>query len=243
MVRYVNDNTGRFKERPHYEPKELDRECESIITKLLRERHSEVRFPVLTDDIEVLIEQHASLDMYADLESEYGADVEGVTEFFPGQKPVVKISKRLSEDERFINRLRTTMTHEFGHVRFHGYLWDMKFENPSLFKNFRSEDVIVCKRDTILNAKNTDWMEWQAGYVCSAILIPTSHVKNLVSQFFEEHHIYGSISPSDVKTPLLIDLVASTYQVSKDAARVRLSVLNLISENNNLSLFGTSITK
>lgn len=243
MVKYVNDNTGRFKERPHYNPKELDRECESIINKLLRERHGEVKFPVLTDDIEVLIEQHASLDMYANLESEYGSDVEGVTEFFPGQKPVVKISKRLSEDERFINRLRTTMTHEFGHVRFHGYLWDMKFENPSLFANLRSENVIVCKRDNIVGASKTDWMEWQAGYVCSAILVPASHVKKLTGQFFEEHNIYGSIGLNDSKTPLLIDLVASTYHVSKDAARVRLSVLNLISENNNQSLFGWQAAK
>ena len=236
MVRYVNDNTGRFKERPHYDPKELDRECESIINKLLRERHGEVKFPVLTDDIEVLIEQHATLDMYADLDAEYGSDVEGVTEFYPGKKPVVKVSKRLSENEKFANRLRTTMTHEFGHVRFHAYLWDMKFESPSLFANLHSENVIVCKRDTIMSASKTDWMEWQAGYVCSAILVPASHIKKLVGQFFEEHSIYGYISLSDVKIPSLIDLVASTYQVSKDAARVRLSALNLISENNNHSL-------
>ncbi len=243
MVRYVNDNTGRFKERPHYDPKELDRECESIINKLLRERHDEVKFPVLTDDIEVLIEQHASLDMYADLESQYGPDVEGVTEFFPGQKPVVKISMRLSEDERFANRLRTTMTHEFGHVRFHGYLWDMKFENPSLFSNFRSENVIVCKRDSILSASKTDWMEWQAGYVCSAILAPASHVRKLTGQFFEDHGIYGSINLRDPKTLMLIDLVSATYQISKEAAKVRLSVLNLISENNNQSLFDWNTAK
>ena len=29
-----------------------------------------------------------------------------------------------------------------------------------------------CKRDNIVGASETDWMEWQAGYVCGAILIP-----------------------------------------------------------------------
>jgi len=30
-VRYVKDMTGRFAMRPHYEPAELDRECEQIL--------------------------------------------------------------------------------------------------------------------------------------------------------------------------------------------------------------------
>lgn len=31
MVRYVADRIGRFTQRAHYEPKELDKECEAII--------------------------------------------------------------------------------------------------------------------------------------------------------------------------------------------------------------------
>ena len=31
MVKYVRDRTGRFSERPHFEPEDLDRECENII--------------------------------------------------------------------------------------------------------------------------------------------------------------------------------------------------------------------
>ena len=50
-----------------------------------------------TDDLTVLIEMHhAELDSYADL-SAYGADVEGVTEFFPNRGPKVSISERLEE--------------------------------------------------------------------------------------------------------------------------------------------------
>jgi len=67
-----------------------------------------------------MIEQNgADLDPYADL-SVHGADVEGMTEFFPNRGPKVSISEKLSNDGRRENRFRTTLTHEFGHVKFHG---------------------------------------------------------------------------------------------------------------------------
>lgn len=231
MVRYVNDNTGRFAERPHYQPKELDRECERIVNKLLRERRNKIDFPVTTDDLEVLIEQHAELDMYADLENEYGPDVEGVTEFYPDQKPIVKISNRLSENGRFVNRLRTTMTHEFGHVHFHAYLWNMKFSaGGSLLSTQNRDNVVVCKRDNIVGAAKTDWMEWQAGYVCGSILMPASHLKRFVGKFFKQHSLYNSVNINNPLAATLIEQIAAKYKVSKEAARVRLSVLDLISE-------------
>jgi hypothetical protein len=125
MVRYIRDTTGRFAERPYYKPEELDQECESIMVGFLRSIYREVKFPVATEDLKKLIERDADdLDCYADL-SEYGADVEGVTEFYPGRKPVVKIAAELTEDARRENRLRTTLTHEHGHVHFHAYLLDI----------------------------------------------------------------------------------------------------------------------
>lgn len=57
MVRMVPDKTGRFAERPHYSAQELDRECERIVSALLRGRRGSVDFPVRTDDLEVLIER------------------------------------------------------------------------------------------------------------------------------------------------------------------------------------------
>ena len=57
MVKYVPDRTGRFSQRPHYAPKELDRECENIIAGFLKERHGAAKYPVSTDDLTVLIER------------------------------------------------------------------------------------------------------------------------------------------------------------------------------------------
>src|SRR6185312_12486302 len=90
----------------------------------LKGLHGDVRYPVGTEDLKTLIERDTEdLDVYADLSS-YGAEVEGVTEFNPGRRPSVKIRSQLTEDSRYENRLRTTLTHEYGHVRFHGYLFE-----------------------------------------------------------------------------------------------------------------------
>src|SRR5439155_12859752 len=131
-MKWVTDITGRFLRRPHYLPDELDAECEYIISSFLKDRHGRIEFPIRTDDLTVLIERDvADLDIYADLLEE-GNETEGETEFFKNEKPSVKISKALSEDPRMENRFRTTLTHEYGHVKFHAFLFATE-EAPSLF--------------------------------------------------------------------------------------------------------------
>src|ERR1051325_3771817 len=126
MPTYVRDNTGRFQQRPYYKPEELDDECETLITGFLNDLYGNIRYPIATEDLKKLIERDADfLDVYADL-SCYGSDVEGVTEFRPGQKPSVQISASLTASDRHENRLRTTLTHEYGHVHFHTYLWELE---------------------------------------------------------------------------------------------------------------------
>src|SRR5437868_4325122 len=112
-MKWVKDKTGRFGERPHYDPAELDAECERLVKDFLLARYGKIEFPIKTDDLTLIVESLAEdLDLYADLTAEEG-EVEGVTEFFPSKKPRVKISKHLSESA-LENRLRTTLTHEIG---------------------------------------------------------------------------------------------------------------------------------
>lgn len=230
MVTYVRDLTGRFQQRPHYKPEELDRECESIITGFLKSLHGQIRFPVETEDLKTLIERDASdLDIYADL-SVYGSDVEGVTEFYAGRKPTVKISALLTEDERRENRLRTTLTHEYGHVRFHGYLFQVEPPPPDLLRQQANRDKIICKRDSMIDAAQTDWMEWQAGYICGALLMPKGALHEICGAFAERHGLFGAISLQTAHGAALIASVASTFKVSGDAARVRLLKLGFVTE-------------
>ncbi|HVM21769.1 MAG TPA: hypothetical protein VM308_00515 [Sphingomicrobium sp.] len=236
-MKQVPDRTGRFSTRPHFRPAELDRECESAIVEFLTSVHGNVKFPVSTDDLTKLIERDTDdLDLFADL-SNYGATVEGLTEFRPGHRPNVKISSSLADDPRRENRLRTTLTHEWGHVRFHAYLWELEAPTGGLFRRKADANRQICKRDTILDARQTDWMEWQAGYVCGAILMPASRVRNLVTAYFEAEGIYNCAPPGSLHANHLIGAVAHAFAVSEDAARIRLLKLGLLGAAAAPSLF------
>jgi hypothetical protein len=227
-VKYVPDKTGRFSQRPHYKPNELDRECENIIAGFLKERHGVVKYPVSTDDLTVLIERDTqSLDQYADL-SGYGPNVEGLTHFQPGRKPIVRISKRLAEDEYRQNRLRTTLAHEYGHVRFHANLWDLEPPAPDLLRRNPNAAMQICYRDNILDAAQTDWMEWQAGYVCGALLMPATNVRQLVRPYIESHGLFGVVGLREPHGLALIEAVKTDFDVSADAARIRLLKLGIL---------------
>jgi Zn-dependent peptidase ImmA (M78 family) len=228
MVKMLRDPTGRFAERPFYAPEELDRDCERVVSAFLRKRRNDVRFPISTDDLHVLIEQEgADLDSCVDL-SRYGPDVEGVTIFHPDRSPEVKISDRLANDARRENRLRTTLAHEFGHVRFHRHLWQDKLATGNLFAKRDIDNTAICKRDQILNARQSDWMEWQAGYISGAILMPASSVRTLVREYCEPQGIFGSVDTGSEHAGILVDSVKSEYQVSEEAARIRLLALKVL---------------
>lgn len=221
-MKWVADRTGRFARRPHYLPAELDSECERLILAFLNRRNGKAEFPIKTDDLTVFIEEHADLDSYADL-SEEGEGVEGVTEFVPGERPVVKIADALNA-AHLENRLRTTLTHEYGHVHFHRFMFeDSQTATGSLFAQVHTAQGNKCHRDTIVGAQERDWMEWQAGYACGAILMPVAALFDTVQRFRAENNLsYSNLSLLSEPGQKLVGSVASRFQTSQDAARVRL---------------------
>jgi hypothetical protein len=221
-MKWVPDRTGRFAKRPHYLPGELDAECEQIILSFLKKKYGRVEFPIKTDDLTVLIEQRADLDSCADLSHEDG-EVQGVTEFVRGKRPLVKIASSLGMDQHSENRLRTTLTHEYGHVQFHQFMFEVETKSLSLFSTEEQAHSNKCKRNSILNAAETDWMEWQAGYVCGAILIPVGALLETVKAFREENDLsLSNLALNSREGHRLITVIANRFQTSKDAARVRL---------------------
>jgi Zn-dependent peptidase ImmA (M78 family) len=221
-MKWVKDKTGRFPQRPHYLPNEIDEECERIIRDFLTKKYGKLEFPIKTDDLTVLIEQKADLDSYADLSGEPG-EVEGVTEFTPRKRPVVRISRSLNA-QNMENRLRTTLTHEFGHVHFHQFMFDdLQNQPPSLFAQQERAHTNKCHRDNMIGASDRDWMEWQAGYACGAILMPAAALLETVKRFREDKNLpYANLAAGAEHGQELIALATSTFQTSRDAARVRL---------------------
>ncbi len=227
-MNWIKDRTGRFPERPYYEQDELDSLSEGLIADFLRERYGHVSFPVSTEDLTVLVENHTSdLDQYADLDPE-GEDVEGMTLFFKDRDPAVKISEHLDSSGPRNNRFRTTLTHELGHVKLHGFLW--QFHQLPLLPREDNGLGPRCKRAGILGASQTDWMEWQAGYMSGALLMPTTSLKKLVSAAFKEWEVFGSVAMGSGECAKLISRAAAKFGVSHDAARVRLSQFGIITD-------------
>jgi hypothetical protein len=277
-MKWVNDATGRFAWRPYYDQAELDNECEQIVSAFLKAKNGTCHFPISTDDLSVMIEQDTSdLDLFADL-SAHGNDIEGLTDFFPDKKPAVKITLELSLDSSRSHRLRTTLAHEFGHVRFHSFLWEFNrakrpesniikklvlrrrkylqlcqgfsagtdFKNsdrslrnnggPGQFSGDKSGSCFSCKQGSMLDAPVSDWMEWQAGYVGGAVLMPLTPLRNLFRKTPAGYNGQDWVPVDSNAAQELILHTAEEFDVSTDAARVRLLKLGFIQEtpwNNN----------
>ena len=222
-MRYYADTTKRFSQRPHFDEKEINRTCERLLAKYYGTPVSKITFPISTDDLTNLIEKEAEdLDLYADL-STYGDTVEGVTEFRTGQKPTIKISKNLTETPIYINRYRSTLAHEYGHLHLHRWLFELDYNSGKLLRESSNDNKIVCKRETLINPKKNDWLEWQACYFSSAVLMPVSKLKEVVNSYKASTGIKSIEQCED-----LITLVSEFFQVSKDSARIRLSLLKYI---------------
>ncbi len=232
-MKWVQDKTGRFSERPHYEPEELDLECEQIVGGFLKNRYGKIQYPLSTGDLILMLEKETdSVDAYIHFGDE---DIWGETAFFPGKKPRVKISSLLSQDDRYENPYRTTITHEFSHVRFHGFLFELKSKGENLFTGEGLQLVAgqssVCRRFHIQSLMDYDWMEWQAGYCSGALLMPKSGVHRLICELRERWgFVTEAIETGTLQGQVLISGVSETFRVSKDAARVRLVKLGYLVE-------------
>lgn len=233
-MKWVRDNSGRFRQRPHYQPDELEKLCEDAICNFLNERHGRVTFPVTTADLTVMIEKAVDdLDSCSDLEE----GVDGLTDFFPRKRPRVKIASRLQE-AYLENRLRTTLTHEYGHVLLHGFLFVIDDDLKKLFDGKPKETRNQCHRDTI-EGGSSDWMEWQAGFACGALLMPSGELTRVVRAYRDVADFkYADIAVDSDHGRALIERVMGEFQVSKDAARVRMEQRKILVRNAVPSLFG-----
>ena len=233
-MKWIPDPTGRFPHRPFFEDGEIDYECEAIVTKFLLDKCGKISYPISTNDLTILLEQYAGeVDLFADL-SNYDGNVEGVTEFYANKKPNVLISLELSEQTNRENRYRTTLTHEFGHVHLHGFL--LSGGQMNMFADGVTENN-RCKRETILGAIKTDWMEWQAGYASGALLIPITPLKSLCKDFYQKSELLTVSAVGSPTGSQLILNVVDNFQVSQDAARVRLLQLKFLTQHQQTPRF------
>ena len=219
-MKMIPDPTGRFPERPHYEIEELEQECERIMESFLMSRYGQYSIPVPTEALVELLERETTeVNLYCDLSAE-GEEVHGVTEFFPGQKPNVSIARELSFQHWREHRKRSTLPHEYGHVHWHTWLFDRYCNRRERHKCLRAQIVLA--------SGEIDWMEWQAGYISGAMLMPRSRMQLHVAAFRAERGVEGRLDEESIEGQLLIQRTSELFKVSPEAARVRLRQLGYL---------------
>lgn len=211
-MKWIPDRSGAFPRRLYFETLlELDTECERLLSLVHYDRLDSAFQPPLSDDaLQVLIEHHADLDLYADLPE----GVEGVTEFRRRARPLIRMNAVLANDPSRRNRLRTGLAHEWFHAVFHRSAWEMRWARAQAKG---SAEVIraSCHRDTVVGASEREWMEFQAGYASCALLMPRRFARTIADAMRSE----------GADELAIVERLATTFEVSTQAARWRLSHL------------------
>lgn len=157
------------------------------------------------------------------------------------EKTVLIDNSLLEEDQK--GRYRFTLGHEAGHWIFHRDKYLENKQQTSLFKVEEAQPVVKCRATDIENSSrrnslttDNDWMEWQADYMASALLMPKSTFQRAVLDLLKqagitEGYIVRGISDDwDMFIQAITIELAETFQVSLPAARIRCEKFGVIRE-------------
>ena len=192
--------------------------------------------------VERFLEAHlgADLDQYADL----GHDVLGVTEFRPGVPPRVLVNKDLTGsamDADWVapgiqGRWRATLAHEGTHILLHRALFELNADQASLFGPEASppeaQHLMRClKREVAFGARVSDWREVQANRGMAALLMPRRIFLPVAkAEIRGRASTAGRLVAGSQVTLDVARALAQRFEVSGQAATIRLTTLGFVSE-------------
>ena len=117
---------------------------------------------------------------------------------------LLRISASLAGDETRQNRLRTTLAHERTCPIPRLSVGSGASGPGPAEKQPECEHADLLLRH-IFDAAQTDWIEWQAGYVCGALLMPASKVRELAGANLESQGLFGVVGQRDSHGLALIE--------------------------------------
>jgi hypothetical protein len=241
------DRSGLYRRRDGEEriwlsPSKIESMTEEVL------RTSEV-FP--TDeqpavDIERLIQRlHVRMDQHADLEP----TVLGLTEFYTNEPPKIFINSDLTgaiDDDHtppgIRGRWRATIAHEASHVVMHRVLFEVNQEQDSLFQMQNQPEpqrLMRCLKKNVLyrGGGTNDWREVQANMGMAALLMPQSLFRQLADSVAERHRMAAeSLTIGSRSAATLAAEMAACFDVSRQAAGIRLETLGILSPAGQSSL-------
>lgn len=139
------------------------------------------------------------------------------------------------------HRYRYTMGHEGAHDILHSGYYSYNPDQLSLFGNEGVAPMVQCRQRPFLSAPRTrgawtdiEWMEWQANFLSSVLLMPKEAVRLVVSTKKQKNPTLRAMA--------MIQAVSKTFDVSPEAANYRLQELGHIEPNNrNVSFLNSNI--
>ena len=176
------------------------------------------------------------MDQYAELDS----DVLGLTEFYSGAPPKIFINSDLTgafDDDNTLpgirGRWRITVAHEACHVVMHRILFELNASQEHLFQT--SDDgpkkLMRClKKSVLLRGGTSDWREVQANMGMAALLMPQSLFRDVARKVASRLCISpAALTSNSVPAAKLAAELATLFDVSKQAAGIRLETLHIVS--------------
>ncbi len=235
------------------------KEIEEIALSLLLDYDPSVLDKPASLDIDHFAECYAGLEMdYHDLT--HNQSILGMMVFNDCKVPVYDAEKNKPKlifakegtaiidnsllKEEQIRRGRFTVGHETSHWILHRQKFAINKNQMSLFENLEEEKpVIKCRTCDIENSAylkrqtekdDDDWLEWQADYLSSALLMPKRTFTGVVIEKFKNMGIRNGYY--ELGTDINLDLwaeslpyeLADLFDVSYTAAKIRLRNLGLI---------------
>jgi IrrE N-terminal-like domain len=221
----MNERTTRTRQpRPQYFTREqLDELCENIIFSFCMKRYGQELTPIPTEALLQLLDQHVQ---HVDQLAELPEGVNGVTLYYWDRKPDVQIDSRLTRQHWRETRRRSTITHECSHAIQHAPLW--RELGPEIPEEGPVAQSCRCEYMDDEQDRWDDWMEWQARHMSGALLMPKSRVVRLAEKLARDNMLNLPLQEGSPPSLYLIEHVVIAFQVSRDAARVRLRQLGSI---------------
>lgn len=184
----------------------------------------------------------------------------GEEEFIRTNKGTIIVEDNLLQDERQEGRLRFTYAHEASHWVLHRHRYETNENQGSLFDENVEAAAVRCLSRNIENdrvfsrlkgktATDEDWLEWQADYMASAILMPkrpflAASYSLLKAYNSRKNYIYLDEQPCNISMYMsVVDHLASLFNVSKRAAQIRLAKFGLVKQMSNQQSFAQICVK
>lgn len=230
---------------PHMRDRDIDVDTEMI----LRDYKPELLHTPQELDIEVFVEEYFGLYVHFQNLSNSGF-IWGCMVFDNVQIPVFQPESNTAVDcpidantivvdnqrlaDESTHTCRSTIAHESGHWVYHKQLYALRVANGRVTN--RAKGFTRCNRNDVTFGKGhkpliteNDWVEHQAKYYGSALLMPKSSVELLCHDPSTDKRVNSWLlcDSASERNRTLANIVSETYNVSRTSARIRIEQLRL----------------